>query len=61
MSRSPSALARCVHEVVDHIDAEGWDQPPKLYALAPTEMLAAAEPGLLDQLAEGAEYTPIEQ
>ena len=61
MSRSPSALARCVHEVVDHIDAEGWDQPPKLYALVPTEMLAAAEPGLLDQLAEGAEYTPIEQ
>lgn len=61
MSRSPSALARCVHEVIDHIDAEGWDQPPKLYALVPTEMLAAAEPGLLDQLAEGAEYTPIEQ
>jgi hypothetical protein len=61
MSRSPSALARCVHEVVDHIDAEGWDQPPKLYALVPTELLAAAEPGLLDQLEDGAEVTPIEQ
>lgn len=61
MSRSPSALARCVHEVVDHIDAEGWDQPPKLYALVPTELLAAAEPGLLDQLEDGADYTPIEQ
>lgn len=60
-NRSPKALARCVHEVVDHIDAEGWDQPPKLYALVPTELLAAAEPGLLDQLEDGAEYTPIEQ
>lgn len=55
------ALARCVREVVEFVDARGWEQPPQMFALVPTEELAAAEPSLLDQLEDGCELTPIEQ
>lgn len=55
------ALARCVREVVEFVDARGWEQPPQMFALVPTEALAAAEPSLLDQLEDGAELTPVEQ
>lgn len=55
------ALARCAREVVDFVDSEGWGQPPQLFALVPTSLLAAAEPGLLDDLADGALLTPIQQ
>lgn len=61
VSRSADALARCVREVVEFVDAGGWDQAPQMYALVPTALLAAAEPSLLDQLEDGAELTPIEQ
>ncbi|NLE82728.1 MAG: hypothetical protein GX610_24770 [Rhodococcus sp.] len=54
-------LARCVREVVEFVDARGWEQPPQMFALVPTEELAAAEPSLLDQLEDGSELTPIEQ
>ncbi|WP_070380621.1 PPA1309 family protein [Rhodococcus sp. WMMA185] len=56
-----NALARCVREVVEFVDAGGWDQPPQMFALVPTELLAAAEPNLLDQLLDGSELTPVEQ
>ncbi len=55
------ALARCAREVVDFVDGEGWGQPPQLFALVPTAVLAAAEPGLLDELADGSALTPIQQ
>jgi hypothetical protein len=55
------ALARCAREVVDFVDSEGWHQPPQLFALVPTSLLAAAEPGLLDELADGDLLTPIQQ
>jgi len=58
---SESALARAVHEIVDFVDAEGWDRPPTLFALVPTALLAAAEPTLSDQLDDGHEYTPVVQ
>ncbi|GAA4479987.1 PPA1309 family protein [Rhodococcus olei] len=58
---SAQALARCVREVADHVDAGGWGQPPQMFALVPTAALAAAEPDLLDQLEDGAELTPVEQ
>ncbi|MBC2643593.1 PPA1309 family protein [Rhodococcus sp. NPDC056960] len=61
VNREPDALARCVREVIEFVDAGGWDQPPQMFALVPTELLAAAEPSLLDQLADGAELTPVEQ
>ncbi len=55
------ALARCAREVADFVDAGGWQQAPQMFALVPTAALAAAEPGLLDDLADGAALTPIQQ
>ncbi|AJW39635.1 hypothetical protein NY08_1605 [Rhodococcus sp. B7740] len=55
------ALARCAREVADFVDAGGWHQAPQMFALVPTAALAAAEPGLLDDLAGGAALTPIQQ
>ncbi|NLU81982.1 PPA1309 family protein [Rhodococcus sp. HNM0569] len=56
-----AALSRCIREIVDFVDAEGWDRPPAMFALVRTAELAAAEPDLLDQLEDGAEVTPLEQ
>nr|WP_255450346.1 PPA1309 family protein [Skermania sp. ID1734] len=58
---SRSALARCVRDVAEFLNDEGWGQPPQLYALVPTEDLVAAEPSLLDELSDGAVLTPIAQ
>ncbi len=55
------ALARCAREVADFVDGEGWGQRPQLFALVPTAVLAAAEPGLLEDLADGSALTPIQQ
>lgn len=60
-ARSERALAQCVREVVDYVDAGGWDQGPQLFALVPTEDLAAAEPSLLDRLEDDADLTPVAQ
>lgn len=57
---SPSALSTCVREVVEFVDAAGWDQPPHLFALVPTAELAVVEPGLAGQLSD-AELTPVAQ
>ncbi|MGW4366240.1 PPA1309 family protein [Nocardia takedensis] len=54
-------LARSVREVAEFADGEGWGRPPQMFALVPTADLVAAEPGLLDQLDEGNELTPIAQ
>ncbi|WP_062984518.1 PPA1309 family protein [Nocardia anaemiae] len=54
-------LARSVREVAEFVDAEGWGRPPQMFALVPTVDLVAAEPGLLDQLDQGSELTPIAQ
>ncbi|WP_024799717.1 PPA1309 family protein [Nocardia sp. BMG51109] len=56
-----SALFRCIREVAEYADGEGWDRPPQLFALVPTADLVAAEPSLEDQLGDGAELTPIAQ
>lgn len=56
-----TALYRCIREVAEYADGEGWDRPPQLFALVPTADLVAAEPTLEDQLADGAELTPIAQ
>lgn len=56
-----SALYRCIREVAEYADAEGWDRPPQMFALVPTADLVAAEPTLEDQLTDGAELTPIAQ
>ncbi len=56
-----AALYRCLREVAEFVDRDGWDQPPQLFALVETHTLAAAEPGLLDQLSDADELTPIAQ
>lgn len=58
---SQSGLSRAVHEIIDFVDAEGWDRPPSVFALVPTALLAASEPSLGDRLDEGSEYTPVLQ
>lgn len=37
--RSTPALNRAVMDVVDFVHAEGWDQPPTLFALVPTSLM----------------------
>ncbi|MGV9680952.1 PPA1309 family protein [Nocardia sp. NPDC003482] len=56
-----SALYRCIRDVAEFADAEGWDRPPQMFALVPTADLVAAEPTLQDELDDGAELTPIAQ
>ena len=64
---SPLALGLriAVVEVERHTSESGWDQPARLFALVPTEELAAAEPelavelGIHDSTAEM--FTPVEQ
>ncbi len=56
-----SALYRCIRDVAEYADSEGWDQPPQLFALVPTADLVAAEPTLEEQLDDGAALTPIAQ
>lgn len=64
---APSPLVRAVAEIEDHVRADGWDQPPRLYALAPTLDVVSREPALATQLGFDPEtalaesLTPIEQ
>lgn len=64
---APSALVRAVAEIEQHVRADGWDQPPRLYALAPTAELVEREPDLATQLGLdpeaplGDSLTPVEQ
>jgi hypothetical protein len=47
---TPQALNRATREAVDFVHAEGWDAPPTLFALVPTELVAdALDPDLLDE------------
>ena len=63
----PSTPLRLVTlEVESHVAAEGWDQPPRLYALVPTAELVEHEPALAEQLsaqldAQPDGFTSIEQ
>jgi hypothetical protein len=56
-------LATIVDEIERLLVGNGWDQPPRLYALVPTADLLAGEPHLAEMLAgsdpEG--LTPVEQ
>lgn len=68
MTASPPAspaLRTAVAEVERHVAVEGWDQPPRLFALVETADLLSREPGLAAtlQLDAGvaASLTPVEQ
>ena len=58
-------LNRAVDEVERHVRLDGWDQPPRLFALAPTDELLTREPALAAQIGVDPEtsagLTPIEQ
>jgi hypothetical protein len=54
-------LARAVKEVAEFADAEGWGNSPQMFALVRTADLVAAEPGLIDQLDDSNELTPVAQ
>jgi hypothetical protein len=58
-------LVELVREVEKHVAAEGWDQNPRMFALARTSELVRLEPELAAALGAAAEdpesLTPIEQ
>lgn len=56
-------LAAIVTEIERHLAAEGWDQPPKLFALVPTRELLENEPQLASLIgdADPEGLTPVEQ
>lgn len=66
MSDTPSPLAQAVVEVEAHAHETGWDAPPKLFALVPTDELIGREPALaehlgLDPTSAAGTLTPVEQ
>lgn len=69
MSNTPMAaspLTRAVLEIDEYVSGLGWDKPARLFALVDTARLRTQEPGLaaqlgLDETAEDAGLTPIEQ
>lgn len=57
-------LLDVVREIESHVAADGWDQPPRLFALVRTDDLAEREPELAKALGlrPGVEgLTPVEQ
>lgn len=58
-------FATVLAEIEAHVAADGWDQPPRLYALAPTVELLRAEPALAASVGldrgGAAALTPVEQ
>lgn len=66
-NHGPMPLVRALSEIEQHVRPDGWDQPPRLYALAETGDLIAREPELADQLGIdlgstlAGSLTPIEQ
>lgn len=66
MTDTPTPLAQAVVEVEAHAHEAGWDAPPRLYALVPTDELLVREPALAEQLGIDATtaagtLTPVEQ
>jgi hypothetical protein len=66
VSESPSPLARAVQEVEAHAHEAGWDTPPRLFAMVPTDELLAREPALtghvgVDATVAAGTLTPVEQ
>lgn len=57
---SPDALGSAIREVIEFVDAAGWGQPPQLFALVPTSLLADTQPEWVDEH-DTSELTLIEQ
>lgn len=58
-----SPLAECALDTERHVASAGWDQSPRLFAIARNADLLAREPGLAGQLAgaDPSAYSTIEQ
>ncbi len=61
-----SPVRQAVLEVEAHVAEDGWDQPPRLYALVPTGELVRAEPAMAQSLGLEADadedaLTPVAQ
>lgn len=58
-----SPLGECAIDTERHVAAAGWDQPPRLFAIARNSDLLAREPALRGQLsgADPSAYSTIEQ
>ena len=54
-------LTVALREIESHVAAAGWDQPPRLFALARTAELAVLEPGLALGTTDPDAVTAIEQ
>lgn len=52
------ALNKAMMEAVEFVHAEGWDQPPTLFGLVPTELLVD-QLGELDLLDDGGASSPL--
>ncbi|OLR90233.1 PPA1309 family protein [Actinokineospora bangkokensis] len=61
MTRTAPELSAAAREVEEYVAAGGWDQPPQLFALVPTEHLLAEQPDLADRLDPATTLTPVAQ
>ncbi|MCB1293989.1 MAG: hypothetical protein KDB67_04825 [Gordonia sp.] len=57
---TPDALGSALRDVADYVGDDGWNQPPALFALVPTHVLAAANPGLIAD-DDPSELSPVAQ
>ena len=57
---TPDALGSALRDVATYVGADGWGRPPALFALVPTHVLAAANPGLIDA-DDDSELSPVAQ
>lgn len=53
-----SAIRQVALEIESHAAEEGWDQPPRLFALVPTAQIAESEPAMAEQLGLDADAGP---
>ncbi|WP_259142458.1 PPA1309 family protein [Tsukamurella ocularis] len=56
-----AALGRAAREAIEFVEPQGWGQPPQLFGLVPTSLLATSQPEWADILDDGASLTVIEQ
>ncbi|WP_020667900.1 PPA1309 family protein [Amycolatopsis nigrescens] len=54
-------VAAIAREVEEFVASGGWDQPPQLFALVPTEALLREQPELAEQLDPDSHLTPVAQ
>lgn len=57
---SADDLGRALHDVLDHVERGGWGQPPQVFALVPTRLIAAQNPELVDEGDDSA-LSPVAQ